>query len=86
MGNRSQSCGSCGELGMAAYHLKEQASRYAHVRRQRRLHDRDVDGDDSADHRSSADASDDLSREQDETTHRRQRSSDHQAERDGRVE
>lgn len=57
--------------GTCTYHLKEKALRDVHVGCQCCLHNGDVDRDDNAHHRSSADGTEQLGREQDEATNRR---------------
>ena len=68
------------------YHLKEKPLRNINIWRQRRLHNRDVRRDDTADHCGSAHGPEDLSWEQDEAAHRREGTGDHHAERDGGIE
>ena len=68
------------------YHFEEKTLRDAHVWRQRRLHNRDIRWDDTADHAGSAHGSEDLSWEQHEASHGWQSSGDHHAERDGGIE
>jgi hypothetical protein len=68
------------------YHFEEEALGDVHVRRQRAFHKLDVDGDDTAHHSSRTDGTEQLRREEQQTTDRRQIPRQDQADRDGRVE